>query len=298
MESVEVLRRRIGTARDLRSVVRTMKALAAVGLRQSERAAASVAHYNQVLERGLQAILHDHVHELTMYESSPPRFHGALVLGTDQGMCGQFNDAVVDYMRKSLGAAGWDLARTTVWAVGLRAEARLADHGLVAQRVFDTPASAAVITATVHDVALHLDRWRAERQPYEIRLFHHYSRSGSDELRELWVLPARAEWLKSLATHRWVTPALPMTGGNWRELYSQFVRQYLFVTLYRALAESLMTEQAARLRAMQTAERNVEEMIDALDLQHHQTRQGTITAELLDVVSGFEALTHEQAKAR
>jgi F-type H+-transporting ATPase subunit gamma len=67
--------------------------------------------------------------------------------------------------------------------------------------------------------------------------------------------------------------------------------QYLFVTLYQALAESLASENAARLAAMQAAENNIEERLKDLRLQYNQLRQSTITEELLDIVAGFEALT-------
>jgi F-type H+-transporting ATPase subunit gamma len=76
-------------------------------------------------------------------------------------------------------------------------------------------------------------------------------------------------------------------------LFSALIHQYLFVSLYRAFAESLASENAARLAAMQNAERNIEERLGELNRQYHQQRQTAITSELLDIVSGFEALRGE-----
>jgi F-type H+-transporting ATPase subunit gamma len=80
---------------------------------------------------------------------------------------------------------------------------------------------------------------------------------------------------------------------DWNRLFSLLVRQYLFVSLYRALAESLATENASRLASMQVAERNIENRLDELNTQYHQQRQGAIDAELFDLVAGFEALSGE-----
>jgi F-type H+-transporting ATPase subunit gamma len=77
------------------------------------------------------------------------------------------------------------------------------------------------------------------------------------------------------------------------QLLSALVRQFLFVTLYRTLAESLAAENASRLAAMQVAERNISERLEELRTAYHQQRQSLITEELMDVISGFEALTKD-----
>jgi F-type H+-transporting ATPase subunit gamma len=85
-----------------------------------------------------------------------------------------------------------------------------------------------------------------------------------------------------------VLPAFAMDPDH---LFSALVRQYLFVSLYRALAESMASENASRLAAMQSAERNIGDRLDDLTRQFHQQRQTAITSELLDIAAGFEALT-------
>jgi F-type H+-transporting ATPase subunit gamma len=73
-------------------------------------------------------------------------------------------------------------------------------------------------------------------------------------------------------------------------LFSALIRQYLFVSLFRACAESLASENASRLAAMRGAERNIGDQLTELTHQFHQKRQMAITEELLDIASGFEAL--------
>lgn len=69
-----------------------------------------------------------------------------------------------------------------------------------------------------------------------------------------------------------------------------FVREYLFVSLFRACAESLASENASRLAAMQRAEKNIDELLEDLNRTFHRLRQSGIDEELFDVISGFEAL--------
>jgi F-type H+-transporting ATPase subunit gamma len=75
-----------------------------------------------------------------------------------------------------------------------------------------------------------------------------------------------------------------------KRLFVRFIRQYLFVSLYPGLAESLASENASRLASMQGAERNIEERLSELSSLFRRQRQISITGELLDIVSGFEAL--------
>ena len=77
---------------------------------------------------------------------------------------------------------------------------------------------------------------------------------------------------------------------NPEQLLSALVRQYLFISLYRACAESLASENASRLVAMRGAERNIGDKIEELTRLFHQQRQMAVTEELLDIVVGFEAL--------
>jgi F-type H+-transporting ATPase subunit gamma len=69
------------------------------------------------------------------------------------------------------------------------------------------------------------------------------------------------------------------------------IREYLFISLFRACAESLSSENASRLAAMQRADKNIDELLEDLNRTFHRLRQSGIDEELFDVVSGFEALS-------
>lgn len=93
---------------------------------------------------------------------------------------------------------------------------------------------------------------------------------------------------------KWPTKVLPMFTMEWDKLFPLIVRQYVFVSLFQATAESLASENASRLAAMQGAEKNIDDVLSELKLQFHQERQMAITDELLDIVAGFEALAEAE----
>ena len=103
-------------------------------------------------------------------------------------------------------------------------------------------------------------------------------------------MPLDAQWQQGLAEVRWPTgnlpEAIPGVTGTLRPL----IREYLFISLFRACAESLASENASRLAAMERAERNIDELLENLNGTFHRLRQSGIDEELFDVISGFEAL--------
>ncbi|MFQ3614187.1 MAG: F0F1 ATP synthase subunit gamma [Cyanobacteriota bacterium] len=125
----------------------------------------------------------------------------------------------------------------------------------------------------------------------QILLFHHQSRSNTThQPTALHLLPLDPVWLAELERKPWDSSSLPMLTMPWRAMFSKLVRLYLFVSLYRAVVESLASENASRLASMQAAEKNIEDRLLELNADYRQQRQNSITGELLDIVAGFEAL--------
>ncbi|HYA15950.1 MAG TPA: F0F1 ATP synthase subunit gamma, partial [Bryobacteraceae bacterium] len=109
-------------------------------------------------------------------------------------------------------------------------------------------------------------------------------------VRGVQLLPMNEEWINSLRARPWPSKVVPMFRMNEARLFQWLIREYLFVSLFRAFAESLASENASRLASMQVAERNIEERLHTLTTESRQLRQTTITDELLDIISSYEAL--------
>jgi F-type H+-transporting ATPase subunit gamma len=296
MQTAESLRRSVNVAQELYTVVKNMKALAGVNIRQCERAAHAVAEYNRTIEMGLQIALQRLPPHLM-----PPRYPagqklGAIVFGSDQGMCGQLNDQVVTHAARALKKLTARRVEQVTLAVGARASAQLEDIGLRPEGSVQVPSSTPGINAAVEEVLLKIEHWHFDRGIEFIVLFNARPVSGAwYRVRGVRLLPVDAEWINGLKAKRWPSKVIPMFTMEAQRLFQSLIREYLFVSLYRAFAESLASENASRLASMQVAEKNIEERLRVLTGEARQLRQTTITDELLDIIASFEALRGKQA---
>ena len=290
MLTTEFLKRRIQSAQDLLGVVKTMKALAAVSIRQYQRAVESLGEYNRTVEMGLQVVLRQSVETMAQTRSKTARL-GAIVFGTDQGLCGQLNNIIVSHAMEEMNKTGILKENRIIIAVGIRTADLLEDSGQPVFEILTTPGSTAGITPMVQDITMLLEDWRFKRQVEHMHLFYNEYISGATyRPKTLRILPVEEAWLKDLKQRKWESRTLPLFTMDWENLFRALIREYLFVSIYRAFANSLASENASRLAAMQSAEKNIEERLEELFMQFHRQRQMVITEEILDIVSGFEAL--------
>ena len=291
MPSIELLKRRIRTAGDLRSLVRTMKALAAVSIRQYERAVESLVEYNRTVEMGFQILLRER--EVSVFKGrEAKKCLGAVVFGSDLGMCGQFNEQIASHALESMKKIGCEPVDMSCIVVGARATGYLEDGGLTVEREIPVPSSMTGITSTVQEIVSILWEWWINKKVTQLFLFYNNHVSGSQyHPHTVRLLPLDLEWLKHIKIRKWPTKVLPIYTIDWNVLFPLVVRQYVFASLFQATAESLASENASRLAAMQGAEKNIDDVLSELKLQFHQERQMIITDELLDIVAGFEALS-------
>ncbi|HDQ05069.1 MAG TPA: F0F1 ATP synthase subunit gamma [Deltaproteobacteria bacterium] len=295
MQTTESLKRRIKSAGDLLSVVKTMKALAAVSIRQYQKAVESLTDYNNTVEMGLQIVLKERM-EATL-KAKPPAMKrvGAIVFGSDQGLCGQLNEQISSFTLDHLKSNGIRKDNRMFLSVGARVADYLEDTGQTLYEVLVTPSSTTGITPLVQEVIMIIDEWHFRDQIDHFFLFYNkYSGGASYSPHMVQLLPVNRDWLVEIATKKWVSKSLPIFRIDGDMIFSSLIREYLFVSLYRAFAESLASENASRLASMQNAEKNIEEQLQDLHGQFHRTRQMTITEELLDIVAGFEALSESK----
>ncbi len=297
METMESLKRSLHTAEDLHSLVRTMKALAAVNIRQLEHAVESLVDYRRTIDLGLRVVLGRQEGRQVTSRTAPKRNLGLVVIGSDQGMCGQLNDRIVSSALAFINGSGDLMSDVVTLAVGSRAASRLDQAEFASSATLAVASSPNGITPLVHDILLHIDRWHTERRIDRIVVFYceHAARGAYSPLR-LDLLPIDRSWLDQLRSEPWPSPVLPTFTMDMDVLFSALIRQYLFVCLYGACAESQVSENASRLAAMRGAERNIGERISELKRQFHQTRQMAITEELLDIASGFQAIDSDSQK--
>ena len=291
-ETTASLRRKIENAGDLQSVVRTMKALAASSIGQYEKSVRAVGDYYHTVELGLGVCFRESGPAPLIGERQEQKGAGeidAVVFGSDQGLVGQFNDVIAEYAMKTL--APWP-GQHRIWAGGERVRARVADGGLPEAGFFPVPNSVKAIIPLVGRILVESEKRQNHGEITELHLFYNRPTSGavyapvSQRL-----LPLDENWRRGLFQLPWPTANLPEVMGGGMSTLRALIREYLFVSLFRACAESLASENASRLAAMQRADKNIDDLLGSLNGTFHRLRQSGIDEELFDVISGFEALS-------
>lgn len=287
-DTIASLQRQISSARELQSVVRTMKALAASSIGQYEQSVTALADYWRTVELGLSVCLRQGERSPESRRSNQGGAIGAIVFGSDQGLVGQFNDIIADYAIRTLASLP---GRPQVWAVGERVHAKLADAGLAMAGRFAVPNSVKAITPLIAQIQIQSEARMTFGGNEQVYLFHNRPQSGAlYEPVSQRLLPLDEVWQKELTKVPWPTQILPEVLNELPATLRSLIREYLFISLFRACAESLASENASRLAAMQRAEKNIDELLEHLHGSYHRLRQSSIDEELFDVVSGYEAL--------
>ena len=295
-DSTVHLRRKIDSAADLQSVVRAMKAQAAASVGQYATSVAALGDYARTVELGLGACFRQDPRTATATPSRPAvanRPIRAVVFGSDQGLVGRFNDTLAEYAAQALSTQCQGLQ---VWAVGERMRASLADSSMPAQDTFAVPATVQAITRLVTAILVTvvdtMPTMAGSAAPCELRLFYNRPTTGSAYVHvDQRLLPLDDAWRIELARRPWPTKLLPEVVGDPTVTLRGLITEYVFVSVFRASAESLASENASRLAAMDRADRNIDKMLAGLNDRFHRLRQSKIDEELSDVISGFKALS-------
>jgi len=291
MQTQESLKKKISTVEDLLAVVKTMKSMAAVNIRAYEQATSSVSDYERVVDLGWRALFPLRGRMLQPREGSEMV---VFAIGSDQGMCGQFNEVAADRARQVVAQQREAGREVLLWTSGVRLQAAMQDAGIPPERHLNLPGSLPGIVTMIQQVQERFAALQQERRVQRFMLVHNSLKGQSSYTpHSFQVLPLDETWREQLGELGWPGRGLPMLGDSTQRLFRDLFNQYLFVSLYRGFAQSMAAENAARLAAMQAAEKNILELEEELQSKYRETRQKAITEELFDVVSGFEALEQE-----
>ncbi|MBS1976439.1 MAG: F0F1 ATP synthase subunit gamma [Bacteroidetes bacterium] len=292
METLESLQRKISSAAELKSVVKTMKAMAASSISQYEMAVSSLSLYFSNVEQALLAYLCNYdLHTLPeVNRKKKPDISIIIVFGSDQGLVGRFNEVIAEPIMLQLSSTP-SSTPTEVWTVGERLNDLFAESSWKAVRNFQVPGGVQSITGLIAELLHAIHDKEEETELADVQLWHNRPKSGAGyEQVHQHILPLNLEWMDQWKNKTWSSRQIPQVIGEDSHLLERIIREYIFVSLYRACAESLASENESRLEAMQRADRDIDNILTELNSTFHRLRQNTIDEELFDLIAGFEAL--------
>lgn len=294
-ETLEQLSRRRSSAAQLSTVVRTMKALAASNITQYEKAVESLDNYYHTVSLSLFAILSQEADQLADISSESKPLTGSssktviLVFGSDQGLVGRFNDVLADFANVELTAL---MGEKEAWIVGEQMKLAWPAEQTPVETVFPVPTAVESITGLIDSILEKIEALNEKGLLHSFYIFYQAPQPVSGYKPDFFkLLPLDEEWKNYLSVSSWPGKQIPQLIGSARALLPLLTREYLFVSLFKAAAGSLASENASRLEAMQRAQKNIDDMQDELSQDYNRLRQSTIDSELFDLIAGFEAMT-------
>lgn len=294
-QTLEQLSRRSDTLSSIRGIVHTMKTLSAINATPYEHAARSIEAYHETILKGFAAFAH-RTGELGRAPVDLAE-QWLLVFGSDHGLCGNYNDVMATRVLSYCEEKATRSPR--ILCVGMQMNDALVDRGLTPVSVLLPPASADGIGRLAGDLVTRLDAADLGQPLLRIAVSMAYTQRSEEGSREPVIrhlLPLDEALLRR--ERRWPSTSLPDYTLAPDALLASLIRSHLFASVFGASAEAMVTENAARLALMQQAERSIDDRLEQVRGELRSQRQADITNELLDVITGFEALKKQRKSPR
>jgi F-type H+-transporting ATPase subunit gamma len=273
-----------------------MKTLASTYLRRAEEQLESVRLYHGAVTGSLRSLLREAAGGPAAAGAAGGAAKGTVgvvLFSTEQGLCGRFNEVLLDETRTRL--AAFPGARLMV--LGHRGQGLAEAEGLPVAFSAASPTSPDGIDRVMRAAAEDLYAAHT-REGIEVLYFLYavHEAVGRFEVRFDRVLPLDPEQLAGEgepagADGRRTVPAPPATDMPRDAFLGGLVEEYYYIQLYRAFVETVAAENSMRLHSMEAAKGNIDDTLEQLEGMRRILRQDQITGELLDVISGAEAVS-------
>lgn len=299
MPNLKDLRIRIATVKSTQKITSAMKMVSASKLRRAQAAAEAARPYADRMERMLGAL----TASLPTVEGAPAllagsggdRSHLIVPITADRGLCGGSNSSIVRAVRRHVIALQESGKSVSLLCVGRKGrDALKRDYeSLILDTLEDVTKTGAGFEAA-HDIGRRLcAMFEAGEFDVCTVFFNTFKSVISQAVTARQVIPLPApEGADDAddAAGNGGSKALYILEPSEEEILEALLPRNVSVQMFRALAESYASEQGARMTAMDNATRNAGEMIDDLTLTYNRTRQAAITTELIEIISGAEAV--------
>ena len=286
-QTLEYLSRQNNTLGSIRGIVHTMKTLSAINAAPYEQAARSIKAYHRTILQGFATFAHRSGG--IALDAEDVREQLLVVFGSDHGLCGSYNEILAEEVAAHCQAQTGPQTGATprLLCIGAQMNDALRDQGLAPEAVLLPPASADGIGRLAGDIVTRLAQLSHGQALHRLGVTLAFTQRGEHGLREpvtQRLLPLQPSLLQR--EQRWHSRSLPDYSMSADALLASLIRSHIFASVFRASAEAMVTENAARLALMQQAEQSVDERLEEVQAEMRSVRQTEITNELMDVIIG------------
>lgn len=292
MATLREIRRRIVSIRSTQKITRAMKMIAGVRFRHAQEALHTIKTYSKSMDTMLSHLVESFNGNIThpLFERREIKKSLIIIVSGDRGMCGAFNNNIIrasmDYLDKNY--PNWQKGTSVVEliAIGKKAGDYLTKHGISLLDRY-TGVFNDLSKKRISSIAQVLIQSFLEKKFDKIEIICNEFKSVSQQ--------------KAIVEQFLPVPSIPVSGNvtsfdyifepSREKIIERLLPVYLTFKLWRTLLESHTAEEAARMTAMNMATENANELMNTLTLLYNKARQASITRELIEVISGADALT-------
>ena len=318
MPSLKEIKGRIASVNSTRKITSAMKMVASSKLHHAQVAIQNMLPYETMLEHILKSFLAAEAESQTIYDQERPVKRVALVVfSSNSSLCGGFNANIIKMMTRTVDSYSEELGQgcVEVYPIGRKVAEKARKLGYDVKGDYAALVDHPNVRECI-DIAMELGEKFAKGEIDRVELiYHHFKSAGSQVLTNKQFLPIDVEselerdherdltsnvvtkkaqdYLKKNRRKKVVQgrEVVPLNDNfivepDMNTVLSQLLPKMAHLMLYTALLDSVASEHAARMVAMQTATDNADELLRQLNLQYNKSRQQAITSELLDIVGG------------
>jgi F-type H+-transporting ATPase subunit gamma len=284
------IRNRIGSVKSTRQITKAMKMVAAAKLRRAQDAILKTRPYAQLLDRTLNRVAARAAAEGALSHpllaARELKTAEIVLITSDRGLAGGFNSNISRRVQRFITEEGERFQQTTVATIGRKGRDFFRARKFEIRKDF-TGIHSGLDYAKADAIAReYTERYLAGEVDAVYLAFNEFKSAISQKPVLFQLLP-----IDTSAVEESAASAIDFKYEPSREaLLADLLPRHISMQVWRALLESAASEHGARMSAMESATKNAEEMIAALTLQYNRARQAYVTKELMEIVSGAEAL--------
>ena len=294
MPSLDDLKKRIGSVKSTQKITKAMKMVAAAKLRRAQESAESSRPYSDTMNDVIGSISKKVVSTSSgrnlLTGTGDDQVQLLILFTSERGLCGGFNSSITKKMREKIEDLKKLSKTVKIICIGKKGYDILKrKYSDLIVDVIDMKANKSVSYQDAKDISQKIIKMYFDNEFDTCSIFYNKFKSVIDQIpTDQKILPIETEENNDIDLKS-STSMLDFEPGE-TEILEELLPLNFAVQIFKALLESAASEQGARMSAMDNASRNASDMIDKLTLFYNRSRQAVITKELIEIISGAEAV--------
>jgi F-type H+-transporting ATPase subunit gamma len=294
MGNLREIRTRIESVKSTGKITRAMQMISASKLRKAQSAMLATKPYNAELERLILQISSNVQKEgYPLLNSRPRKNVEIMLLTSDRGLCGAFNTNVIKESMTFIRELSSQKTGATVLTMGKKARDGLRRYDIKPRQSWVDFYKNVVFEDVKKITDEVIERYLNEEIDEFVIVYNEFKSMLLQSVKRVRMLPIMTA--ESAASDNDVTAPQVVSKYLYEpseaDVLKSLLPKYVETQLFKAVLESRVSEEAARMMAMENATKNTKELLIALTLQYNKARQASITSELMDIVGGAEAIS-------